>query len=84
MQNEIKHDKENHRFFTIIEGHEAFIQYKPAEENQMDVYKTYVPDELRGQSVAADLAESVLDFAEKESLEIIPTCSYVQKYISRK
>ena len=84
MKNTIQHDRENKKFFILIEGHEAFLSYCHAGKNKIDAFKTYVPDELRGRGIAANLAEALLAFAEDECLEIIPSCSYVKKYISGK
>lgn len=82
MKNQIQHDIENKKFFTLIDGHEAFLKYCPAGEDTIDAFKTFVPDELRGRGIAADLAEALLAFAEDECLEIVPSCSYIKKYIS--
>ncbi|MCU0820921.1 MAG: N-acetyltransferase [Spirochaetes bacterium] len=84
MKNKIEHDRKNCRFYTVIDGHEAYINYSRAGENRIDAFKTYVPDELRGRGVAADLAEALMSFAENECLLITPTCSYVKKYIENR
>ncbi len=83
MKNEVQHDRENFCFFAVIDGHEVYIQYKQSGDEKIDVYKTFVPEELRGNGLAADLAESVLEFAKNENIGITPTCSYMQKYMTK-
>ena len=83
MNYEIQHDMNKNRFFVIIDGFEAYIQYSRIDDDKIDAFKTYVPEELRGRSIAADLTENLLAFAEKEDLTIVPSCSYIRKYMSQ-
>ncbi len=84
MENKIQHNQENNRFYIEINGSEAYLLYKYIEKNKIDVYKTFVPEELRGGRIASDLVESMLEFINNQNLEVLPSCSYVKKYISRK
>jgi hypothetical protein len=83
MKNKIQHDIENYKFFILIDGREAFLQYCRAGENKIDAFKTFVPKELRGLGIAADLAEALIAFAEDAYLEILQSCSFVKKYIDK-
>ncbi len=80
---EIKHDKENQRFYTIVEGREAYLQYLKIDSASLDYYKTYVPSELRGKGIAGEIVESALNYARENNLKIVPTCSYVETFIER-
>ncbi len=84
MKNKIQHNQENNRFYVEIDGHEAYLLYKYIEKNKIDVYNTFVPEELRGGRIAADLMESMLEFVKNQNLENLLSCSYAKKYISRK
>jgi len=80
---EIKHDKDNQRFFALVEGREAYLQYLKIDLTTLDYYKTYVPYELRGKGIAGKIVESALNYARENNLKIVPTCSYVETFIER-
>ena len=80
---EIKHDITNQRFYTMVEGREAYLQYLIVDKNVLNYYKTYVPNELRGKSIAGKIVEAALNYARENNLKIIPSCSYVDIFIER-
>lgn len=80
---EIKHDKDNQRFFSIVDGRESYLQYLKIDSSTLDYYKTYVPNELRGKGIAGKIVESALNYALQNNLNIIPSCSYVDTFIER-
>lgn len=80
---EIQHDLTNQRFFTIVEGKEAYLQYLIVDKNVLNYYKTYVPNELRGKGIAGKIVEAAMNYARENNLKIIPTCSYVDTFIER-
>ena len=80
---EIKHDKNNQRFFSIVDGRESYLQYLKIDDSTLDYYKTYVPNELRGKGIAGKIVESALNYALQNNLIIIPSCSYVDTFIER-
>lgn len=80
---EIQHDITNQRFFTIVEGKEAYLQYLMVDKKVLNYYKTYVPNELRGKGIAGKIVEAALNYARENNLKIIPTCSYVDTFIER-
>ncbi len=80
---EIKHDITNQRFYTMVEGREAYLQYLIVDKNVLNYYKTYVPNELRGKSIAGKIVEAALNYARENNLKIIPSCSYVDTFIER-
>lgn len=55
------------------------INYHVTEEGQLDVVRTFVSDELRGEGLAQDLLERMIKFAREENKKIIPTCPYVKR-----
>lgn len=44
---------------------------------------TYVTPPARGQNIAALLTEHALQAAQSQSLRVVPTCWYVDRYIQR-
>lgn len=44
---------------------------------------TYVNGPLRGQGIAAQLVEKVLEYAKENNLKVVPICSYVKKYLEK-
>ena len=83
MDMEITHDQKNQKFITTVDNLECYLNYNLPRKNVIDFYFTYVPGELRGRGIAAKLVEEGLKFAEKHSLQVIPSCSYVNIYIHR-
>lgn len=79
MMRDIK--KGDHKFFIgEDEGHiQAELTYKDKDEHTIIADHTFVSEELRGEGIAGELFNSLIDFARKENLKIIPTCSYVEK-----
>ena len=42
-----------------------------------------MPNALRGRGIAAALTEEALKFAEESGYTVIPSCSYVERYMER-
>lgn len=80
---EIIHDETNKKFFTIINGSTAYLQYIFINTNTINMIKTYVPVSLRGQGIAAQIVKVALMFAQKNNFKVIPSCSYVETFIER-
>ncbi|MEJ2634581.1 MAG: GNAT family N-acetyltransferase [Calditrichia bacterium] len=57
--------------------------YQEQGKDVLNYFSTFVPEELRGEGIAAQLAESALNYARKHHYKIIPTCSYISLYIKR-
>ncbi|MFD1261846.1 GNAT family N-acetyltransferase [Entomomonas asaccharolytica] len=81
---EIIHDAIEHQFKVNINEKCAYLAYANMGDRTIDCYRTFVPETLRGKGIAAKLTNAVLDYAEQNSLKIIPTCSYVEKYMQSK
>lgn len=79
----IHHDRTNCQFETTVDGHRAYLAYVDLGKQTLDIYRTFVPDALRGRGVAAVLTQHALDFAAREGYSVIPSCSYVEWFIER-
>ncbi len=80
----IHHDRAGHQFETTVDGHRAYLAYMDLGKQTLDIYRTFVPDALRGRGIAAALAGHALEYAEREGYTVIPSCSYVERYMERK
>lgn len=79
----IHHDRTGHQFETTVDGYRAYLAYVDLGKQTLDFYRTFVPDALRGRGVAAVLAQHALEYAEREGYTVIPSCSYVERYLER-
>lgn len=61
----------------------AEISYIWRSETRIDAHHTWVDDSLRGQGVARQLLDVLVDFSRKNNLKIIPTCSYIELMFRR-
>lgn len=62
----------------------AEITYKPINEQIVDADHTFVDPSLRGQGIAEELVDRLVEEMEKEGKKIHPTCPYVVKLFERK
>ncbi len=69
MFHEIKHDKENQQFITNVEGKDAYLRYLMRDENTIDFHHTYVPNELRGNGLAAEVVKEGFKYAKRKTLK---------------
>ena len=83
MSWEIKHDKENQQFITKVDGKDAYLRYLMRENNAIDFHHTYVPNELRGNGLAAEIVKEGFKYAEENNLKVIPTCPYVHTFLKK-
>ena len=80
----IHHDQAGHQFETNVDGHRAYLTYMDLGKQTLDIYRTFVPNALRGRGIAAALTEEALKFAEEAGYTVIPSCSYVERYMERR
>ncbi|MGV3244377.1 GNAT family N-acetyltransferase [Staphylococcus sp. 11261D007BR] len=71
--------EDSHRFYINDEHARmiAEITFNHVGNDVIDVNHTYVSPVLRGEGIAKQLFNKVIDKARREQLKIIPTCSYV-------
>lgn len=79
----IEHETTGHggRFVYRAEGSEAELTYAHApavgDAARVSADHTYVPDSMRGQGIAAQLTDALIETARREGWKVIPRCSYV-------
>ena len=79
------HQPDHGEFFLNNEQGQriAEISYIWRDEHTIVANHTWVDDSLRGQSVARQLLDTLVDFAREKKLKIVPTCSYVEVMFRR-
>ena len=78
----VTHTPSAARFEIVIANATAHLNYQLA-GGLMTIHHTFVPSELRGQQIAAHLAQAAFDYARTEGLQVIPACSYIAAYAKR-
>ncbi|MAB23369.1 GNAT family N-acetyltransferase [Pseudomonas neustonica] len=79
----VQHDPEGKQFYVIVDGARAYLAYMDLGKKTLDIYRTFVPNALRGKGLAAKLTEHALRYAEDEGYTVLPSCSYVEWYMDR-
>lgn len=62
----------------------AEVTYKPIDDETVEADGTFVDDSLRGQGVAEQLVDRLVEEMKTEGKKIIPECSYVVALFKRK
>lgn len=83
MNETVIHDPEQQKFFLIRDGQEALLAYALHEGSVIEFTETYVPEELRGGSIASRLAATGLQYAVDHGYRVVPTCAYIRNYINK-
>ncbi|MEL0167058.1 MAG: GNAT family N-acetyltransferase [Pseudomonadaceae bacterium] len=83
MNATVQHDKERKQFYIALDGMRAYLAYMDLGKMTLDIYRTFVPDSLRGKGLAARLTAHALAFAQEQGYTVIPSCSYVERYMDR-
>jgi len=79
----IFHDQQAHRFEAVIDGAQAYLAYLELGQQTLDIYRVFVPNSLRKRGIAAALTEQALAWAQQMEYQVIPSCSYVERYMQR-
>lgn len=72
----------NKRYELAVGGHLALADYR-LEGDRLSITHVFVPEELRGQGVAAQVMAGVVTDAKARSLTIVPVCPYAASYLKR-
>ena len=82
MEEKVIHEKDNERFVIYVEGNEVYVEYTMA-GNEINLHHTFTDPALRGKGLAAQVVRAALEYANEKNLKVIPTCSYVQSFVSK-
>jgi predicted GNAT family acetyltransferase len=79
----IRHNEQESRFETTVEGKTAFAAYDLEEPNRIVFTHTIVPEEISGRGIATHLVKQGLEHARQKKLTVVPQCSFVAAYVTR-
>ncbi|WP_445116965.1 GNAT family N-acetyltransferase [Acinetobacter sp. WZC-1] len=79
MQFQHRNNAQNGEFFLDNEQGKriAEISYRWRDQHQIIADHTWVDDALRGQGIARQLLDELVQFSRENNLKIVPACSYV-------
>jgi uncharacterized protein len=81
---ELKLDINKRGAFVIEEGEKRLAEMTMAISKQnLIVYHTQVSDELKGQGVASQLLETMVQYARENALKVVALCPYVRAQFER-
>ena len=80
--NAISHEPGTHRFTTEVDGSRAQLDYTLTGRN-MTITHTWVPPEIGGRGVAAELMRSALSAARAAGWSVTAACSYAAAYLAK-
>lgn len=83
MEYKINQNIKENRFEAIFENKTIGVIEFILGENSINITHTGVLPEYEGNGIAGSLNKELLEYAVKENLKVIPTCSYTQTYIER-
>lgn len=78
----VRHNAAACRFEATVDGHLSVCEYEDAAGRRIFTH-TLVPPELRGRGIAEQLVRTALADAGAAGLKVVPTCSYVARFIER-
>lgn len=76
-----KVNEEENQFELHTKGGIAFVEFI-REGEKIYLTHTETPENLRGKGVAAELIKQTLQCARDNGLTVVPSCSYVAKYVN--
>lgn len=79
---DIIHIPEQQRFVLTKDGETAHVAYR-IENGALDIRHTIVPPPLEGQGIASALVQAAYDYALREGLKPVATCSYAVRWLQR-
>lgn len=75
-----KNNKEQNQFELDLGSDIAFLEYY-TDGKKIFLNHTEVPVDYRGQGIAAQLVERTLKYSREHQLIVVPSCSYVARFI---
>ena len=80
---EIHHDPQARKYYAVVEGQEALLQYSEAGPQTLNFWRTFVPVPLRGKGIADEIVRHALEDVQAKGFKIVPSCWFVDVYIQR-
>jgi uncharacterized protein len=78
----VENNEMRQRFEIRMDGHLAKLNYRVS-DGEIDLIHTEVAEELGGRGLGNKLVEAALAYARDNRLKVVPSCSFVSKYLAR-
>jgi uncharacterized protein len=82
-EHEVLHQTQQQRFVVVVDGAEAFVEYRMLAPDVIDFVHTYTPAQLRGKGLAGKLVEAAVGYARQQGWRVIGSCSYVAAWLEK-
>lgn len=82
MSLEVHNDEKERKFYAVVDGQEAVIEYAKMGDTYNLVH-TFVPEQLRGKGIAEDLVRGTLDQIREAGAKFLPSCPFIQGFLKR-
>jgi predicted GNAT family acetyltransferase len=79
----VEHDEAGHRFVMREPNGRGELRYLLPREGVIDLNHTEVDPALRGEGIAAALAEAAFEYARAHGKKVMVTCPYVRAWLLR-
>ncbi len=79
----VENDTTHHRFLARLPEGEGELIYRQIAPHTLELVHTEVDPKLRGRGVAEALVEAAIEHARTHGLHIVPTCPYVQRWLTK-
>ncbi|GHU61888.1 hypothetical protein FACS189418_2330 [Clostridia bacterium] len=73
----------NRVFLSENEQVIAQVDFSFVDENTVNIHRTFVSEQLRGQGVASAIVEATVNYLKEKNLKIICDCPYVKKWFTK-
>lgn len=80
---EVTNNKKNLQFEIRLNDELAFMGYRMQEDN-MHIMHTEVPESMRGEGIAKELAEYAIQYAQDKELKLVAYCPFMRTYLKRR
>jgi predicted GNAT family acetyltransferase len=80
---EVLHKPDKSRFEIVIDEYVAELVYR-LDGDVITFTHTGVPSELEGNGIGSIIVRAGLDYAREQGYKVVPLCSFVDSYMSRK
>ena len=80
---EVLHKEADSRFEILIGEYVAELDYR-IKDGVITFTHTGVPAELEGNGIGSLIVRAGLDYAREQGYKVVPLCSFVDSYMSRK
>lgn len=77
----MQNDAANRRFFLPLDEGSCYVDYQAPMHGVYDLQHTWTSVDQRGKGLAAALVEQICQWIEQQHAQLMPTCSYIAKFI---